>query len=82
MASIDVRRIFDSAVQAQYGEDGARYFASTAWTALRDQLTENPNLVMSKTKFWLRLRNWVYPRQTTTARARLLLLEARLQSPN
>ena len=53
MASIDVRRIFDNAVQAQYGEDGARYFAGTAWTALRDQLTENPNLVMSKTKFWL-----------------------------
>ena len=38
MASIDVRHIFDNAVQAQYGEDGARYFASTAWTALRDQL--------------------------------------------
>ncbi|WP_017669856.1 phosphate ABC transporter permease PstA [Blastomonas sp. AAP53] len=53
MASIDVRRIFDNAVQAQYGEDGARFFASTAWTALRDQLTENPNLVMSKTKVWL-----------------------------
>jgi len=53
MASIDVRRIFDNAVQAQYGEDGARYFASTAWTALRDQLVENPNLVMGKTSFWL-----------------------------
>ena len=53
MASIDVRRIFDQAVQAQYGEDGARYFASTAWTALRDQLVENPNLVMGKTSFWL-----------------------------
>lgn len=53
MASIDVRRIFDNAVQAQYGEDGTRYFASTAWTALRAQLTENPNLVMGKTKFWL-----------------------------
>lgn len=53
MASIDVRRIFDQAVQAQYGEDGARYFASTAWTALRDQLVENPNLVMGETSFWL-----------------------------
>ncbi len=53
MASIDVRRIFDQAVQAQYGDDGARYFASTAWTALRDQLVENPNLVMGKTSFWL-----------------------------
>ena len=53
MASIDVRRIYDNAVEAQYGKDGARYFATTAWTALRDQLTENPNLVMGKADFWL-----------------------------
>ena len=53
MASIDVRLIFDNAVEAQYGEEGGRYFASTAWTVLRDQLTENPNLVMSKTDVWL-----------------------------
>jgi phosphate transport system permease protein len=53
MASIDLRRIFDDAVEAQYGEDGGRYFASTAWTALRQQLTDNPNLVMSKTTVWL-----------------------------
>jgi phosphate transport system permease protein len=53
MASIDVRRIYDNAVQAQYGKDGNRYFATTAWTALRRQLVANPNLVMGKASFWL-----------------------------
>ena len=53
MAAIDVRRIFDIAVEAQYGEGSARFFATTAWTALRNELTENPNLVMGKTRFWL-----------------------------
>lgn len=53
IASIDVRRIYDNAVQAQYGKDGSRFFASTAWTALRAQLTENPDLILGKANFWL-----------------------------
>ncbi|GGB62932.1 phosphate ABC transporter permease PstA [Blastomonas aquatica] len=53
ISSIDVRRIYDDAVEAQYGENGTRYFASTAWTALRSQLIANPDLLMGKADFWL-----------------------------
>ncbi len=53
MASIDVRRIYDDAVEAQYGAEGSRFFATTAWTALRSQLIANPDLVMGKADFWL-----------------------------
>ncbi|WP_373487037.1 phosphate ABC transporter permease PstA [Blastomonas sp.] len=53
MSSIDIRRIYDTAVETQYGEDGARFFAGNAWTRLRDQLTRNPELVSKRAVFWL-----------------------------
>ena len=54
LASMDVRAIFETAAEAQYGPAETRYFSNNAWINLRQQLIDDPQLVASGTRtYWL-----------------------------
>lgn len=53
LQSIDVRGIFNTARQAQYGADSMAIFSSNAWVNLRQQLIDNPSLIEQRGTFWV-----------------------------
>ena len=49
----DIEGAVAAAAEAQYGEDGARRLADTAWLEVRGALKDDPTLLQRRETFWL-----------------------------
>lgn len=53
LASLDLRGVTEAAIESAYGDNGRKVFARNAWVEVRQQLSDEPQLILQNTTLWL-----------------------------
>jgi phosphate transport system permease protein len=57
LAAADIEGAVRMAAEAQYGEDGPRYFSQAAWLRVRSAIADDPQILTRSESFWLPASN-------------------------